>query len=69
MGKCVLQGIKVIVVLHCINSHVPRHEDELTVELKSWLWNLNHNYTLPRVGLFFPPYFLFSLFFKLDGIS
>lgn len=33
IGKCVFQDIKVIIVLHYINCHVPRHEGELTVEL------------------------------------
>lgn len=49
IGKCVFPDIKVITVLHCIKYYVPRDEDELTVELKTWLWNLNHNNALLSV--------------------
>ena len=46
MGKCVFQCIKVIAVLHCIKYYVPRDERELTVELKTWLWNLTLLFSL-----------------------
>lgn len=56
------QGIKVITVLHCIKYYLPSDEDELTVELKTWLCDLNHNSALLRVRVFSPLFSVFLIF-------